>query len=461
MMDSLLIKRGREFFIKNDGSGFEPVQEGTFTATLLNVSGTYDPYNVDSELYPYVRPGVKFRLRVKDNNTGTLYDVIAGRIEDIKPVTGNVEKVRITGVDAIKELKNTKAFIPLFETIGIDDAVDTLLDGISWADGRYIQATSDAIPYWWSPGLFRNAYQELVDLADEKFGIVFISGNGYLKFYNAQNPSTGTVQLTSSEILRDMQVTFPWETVRNAIRININSLTLVQGVDVWTLQGQLWVGAGETRSFDVQLSYNGQKAACLNFDTLVTGTSYTANTQADGNGTDLTANFSLSLSPYGETANISITNNSASNGYLTKLIITGDALTQDNTYIVERTDQASINSVRRKEFNLDNRWIQNVNAAENYAEFLTDLLPTPSAYPTIFVKNDFPKQLGVELFDKVDLYFPTRGISGTYYASYIEHQWGEPNGYMFTTKYKFEPSIDFGQYWVFTTQIGVTSIFAF
>src|ERR1035437_2170529 len=77
---SIHTKRGRQFMMKADGSGFEPMMVGNMTVVLDNTDQKYNPYNTSSPLYPNVLPGRLFRLRVRNGPGGTVYNVIAGNL---------------------------------------------------------------------------------------------------------------------------------------------------------------------------------------------------------------------------------------------------------------------------------------------------------------------------------------------------------------------------------------------
>ena len=61
MLQKLKTTRGRDSLLRDDSSGFEPVPEGRLVVTVYDPSGDFDPYNLTSRLYPYVRPGAKFK----------------------------------------------------------------------------------------------------------------------------------------------------------------------------------------------------------------------------------------------------------------------------------------------------------------------------------------------------------------------------------------------------------------
>ena len=80
-MSSLFVRRGRENLINSSSTGFEDVQPGEFEAVIDNNDGEYDPDNTSSSLYPNVAPGKKFNLRVTNDATGNICNLITGKIK--------------------------------------------------------------------------------------------------------------------------------------------------------------------------------------------------------------------------------------------------------------------------------------------------------------------------------------------------------------------------------------------
>ena len=121
---SVEVERGRQFFLANQGGGFEPVAAGRMTARIVDQERKYDPYNSASPLNGLVIPGRAFRLRVKRESDGVVLDVIAGEIDDIKPDYGaSVRTVTISGIDSLRRLQNIRISSAVQVTIQYDSAI--------------------------------------------------------------------------------------------------------------------------------------------------------------------------------------------------------------------------------------------------------------------------------------------------------------------------------------------------
>jgi hypothetical protein len=90
---SISLSRGRDgqFSAGGDGSAkLQRMQTGQCTIKLDNYDRRFDPWYTSSPLYPNVQPGRGMRIRVKNGNTGSVYGVFLGKIDDIqsgKPIT--------------------------------------------------------------------------------------------------------------------------------------------------------------------------------------------------------------------------------------------------------------------------------------------------------------------------------------------------------------------------------------
>jgi hypothetical protein len=146
-MRALSLKRGREYQMCRDGSGFEPMMVGEVSITLKNVDRRFDPFNTTSELYPNVAPGKRFRLRVRYGDT--VWDVMAGRIADIRSSSENgVNSVVIVGYDGIDALGKIIGNYPLAADTFVSETIENILDAAGF-DNYVIDHIHDPLPFYW------------------------------------------------------------------------------------------------------------------------------------------------------------------------------------------------------------------------------------------------------------------------------------------------------------------------
>ena len=73
----------------------------------------------------------------------------------------------------------------------------------------------------------------------------------------------------------------------------------------------------------------------------------------------------------------------------------------------------------------------------------------------------YDDQFDVDLLDRITLSIAALSVSDDYRVGKIEHRWLNDNGQAVRTIWRTEPFVDLADFWFFTTNIGVTSNFAY
>jgi hypothetical protein len=165
------------------------------------------------------------------------------------------------------------------------------------------------------------------------------------------------------------------------------------------------------------------------------------------------------MTGYGETAKLVITNNGTAAGYITLLKVRGDALDAPDTTLVE-IDNSSGSLYGPRSFDLSLLWNQNARAVTDAANWLKSWLGSPLAYPTIQLEGRDTIQYAYELESMFTLTAAKIGINDNYRLMGIAHDWLDEGGQSVRTTFYARPS-NMQNYWQFTTQIGVSSRFAY
>lgn len=457
-MMGLKTRRGREFFLSSGGDGFEPFREGEFTAVLDNEDGRYDPYNTGSPLYGNVRPGRRVRLRVKNGNTGTLYDIMAGSIDDIVPFREDGRgRARLVVKDGWRSLYDHNVRIAVQENLEADDLIGMVLDEAEWPWDRDLGLGADAISYWWARG--GSAASEIRELVDSELGRFFIASDGKAVYRSRHADEAAVLSLTQSQLRKDIDTPQPWEFVRNTVRMPVYPRVRQATGVLWQLEDTPLVGSGRSLTVFADFLYNDESVPALGLITPVPTTDFLVNTQADGLGTDLTSQCTVTMTAFGETSLLNVANNSGLDGYITFLRIRGDALSLGNTSAAEQTDSASRTSYGPRTFTLDTPWHQDTNVANDLCTLLLDFLAEGRPFPVVQVESRPDVQFAPDLMDRVSLAIARLGIDDDFRVGMIEHEWLEPTGQAVLTTWRMEPFFEISGYWIFTTQIGVTSVF--
>lgn len=449
------IRRGRERMVESNGDGFELVRVGSAVFELDDPDDRYNPWNTSSPLYPNVRPGVDIRLRAKEGTGGTLRDVFYGRITDIRRI--GRDRVRIEAEDPMALLRDRSISIGLQSTIDVDDAIGQVLTEVGYPYATSLEDASEVISYWWTE-YKRSALEIVRDLANTGVGKVFVKADGTFCYYARQHSSTAVISYTDADLLKDVAVRLPWETIFNSIRVRCHPISVKSSGVIWTMVDRPAVGAGQSLVVWCSFMYGTTACAATDVVTPVSGTDYTMNTMQDGSGTNLTSQFTVSVEVFSTTAKLTFTNNSASTGYITLAQLRGKAIVSESEVELSYDDAASQALYGIRSLVLDNAWMQDVNSAESIMDLLEVFLITPNKVPVVQIENDVEKAFVVDLFDRVNYESDKLGIDDTYFVGGIEHSYRSGKG--FVTKLILEPVLSAQDvYWRFSTQIGIDSYF--
>ncbi len=458
-LTALTIERGRRYYIKNDGSGFEHVDVGKMDCILMNLDGRYDPYNTGSPLYPNVQPGQLTRMRVR-TPAGNIYPLLAGTVDDIQAVEGRVKQARLTAQDGVKLLQGNVS-VPVQAGIKADDGIAAILEDVAWpvSWGTDIETGADTRSFWWADG---SGVDEIAALADAELGSWWVAADGKLTFRNRYSGVAPTATLSAGNFrFGGGKVPNPWEVVRNVVRVFTYPRTEKADVELWRWAEQPLIPAGESRTVFANFTYNSQPAPAESLTTPVAGTDFTANSQQDGSGTALTATFSVAVYSFGTSGKVVITNNGGVDGYATLVKVRGNAIVVDNSSYAESQNSASINLYKRKTFKLDVPWIQDNDVARGIAEYLVAFLAVPRPYVIGKLIDQADLQFNMDIgkvytVDRSDL-----GINANYRVAWLRHKNVDRGLTMFETEVLLEPFIDLSDFWIFPATIGVSTVFGF
>jgi len=453
-------RRGREYYLYEDGAGFNRQLTGKAYITLDNSDGRFDPFNTGSAIYPNVEPGKFARVRVTEVAGSTdPYDVFAGKIADIKPVSGGQDHVRIILHDGWQWLRDQTVNVAISTGVAFDDIAPDVLSDVDWPTiwGSDIGAGVDTYGYWWADDI--SAAKALADVAEAELGYLTVMADGSLQFRSRHRADTAIQNIDQSEMLREINTLMPWESVRNIARVKVYPRVVQSSTDIWQLEDTPLIAAGATFEYWASFQYNNRPVPAINVITPTTD-DFSANSQADGGGIDYTTDFTIDApTVFGETAKVTGTNSGANSAYITLLKVRGDAVDAPNvTTLVE--DNSGTDQPRT--FTLDLIWQQDINNGVQFSLFLADFLSTVRAIPRFMLEDQPSKQFAVDLQDRVTLDIAKLGISSeNYRVGYIEHQWTGPTGQAVRTTIYTEPHITFSNfYWIFPARIGETTVFA-
>jgi hypothetical protein len=452
---ALTVERGRQYYIRADGKGFETQETGKLEGIWENSDGRYDPYNTTSPMYPNILPGRLFRLRVR-TPSGNLYPVMAGMISDIQPNSRGARQARVSGEDGVRFLRQSVS-MEVNQNYRTDQAIADILNSIGWplAWGSDLDIGVDVRPYWWADK--RSAYMEIYDLVNSELGQFFLAADGKATFRNRNAAETIAASLTGTNFLQGIDVAQPWEVVRNTVRVWVYPRVLVSATEIWRYREIPSIAAGGSLEIWADFTYNSKSVPAKTVTTPVATTDYTANSQSDGLGTNLTANISITITDFSQSAKLVITNNGGTTAYLTLMKLRGDVIDLPNATYQEAVSGAAINQT----FELDLPWIQSTMVAVGFADYLL-LYLSGRAFLRVRLTDQPETQFSVDLNSLVDIDIPDLGIYGTFRVAWLKHSWRDRSGMVVDTEWLLEPFISLsGMYWTFPATIGTTTIYGF
>lgn len=451
------VERGRNFLIRNDGKGFERFRPGKLTVKLENNDRRYDPFYSSSPLYPNVVPGKFVKFWVVDGSTGTSYDLLRGRIEDIKPVQDGDERfVTIIVKDGWRWLLDNNASIPLQEDISTDAAIDLVLDDISWPTiwGRSLGAGDDIIPFYWEDA--RSGSAAINELAESEIGFFYIAANGQAVFISRNTVLSSALTVSEDELLRDIKIPQPWEVNRNRIKVVMNSRIEQSGVTMWTLGDIPFIETGASLVLWANFTYENRPVAASSLTTPVESTDWTANTERGGTGSDLSSDFTMVITTiFSESAKITVANNGSVGGHLTLSQLRGDAV--DSPYSTSFIQDNS-GSDQPRTFVFNTRYQQESQKGANVASFLGTILNEIKEFPEISLEGRPDTQFDLDLGSRITIGIASLGISDDYRIGHITHESLTPNCQAVRTTWRTEPFNDLSSYWIHPAEMGIETV---
>lgn len=443
-MIDLNMVRGRDNYVKPNGSGLERYQPGVITAVFDNEDGRYDPYNTSSPLYPNVMPGKLADVRVRDG-TGTIRTLMRGKVSDIQTFRrSGRELAMIRVVDGLGFLKDQIVTIGLAGG-QVDSRVhDYILPAAGWPDVAWRgwpiwtgNPVTKLIQQWAIRN--QNALEAIEQLADVELGQFVHQKDGYGRLMSSQLTYRETITITEEECLRDISFPSPWEVIRNEVTVMVypRRYVIVNAV-VFELDQVIPLANGESVTLECELTY-------ANYPTIGQYLTYDVELWTDSDGTGTNLGYSIESDPNpGFSTWVTITNTSGLPGYLTHL----DIEAQNVSYVrnpssVTAVDTDSQATYGRRTLVLDTPWMADADYAQECADWLLDKLKDPQPWPVIQIEHRSDLQFQPELYSsRIKLEIPSKNIDGYYRVGKIEHQWLSENGQAVRTTFKLEPYFD-------------------
>jgi hypothetical protein len=448
---SVSITRGRDGLLSAEE--FARMKVGECRVTLDNWDRRFDPWYATSLLYPNVVPGREFQLRVLDG--ATPYNLFRGRIDDIDSVRQLSDPTAtLIAVDGWRLLSDRRATIALQTDATTDDLLDAVLDDVAWpaAWGSDLDVGSDTIPYAWVND--QAAYDAIHDMVESEMGFVYVGVDGKIYFQSRANfmLAASAFTLDQSEVAAENVVSNPWEFVKNKVSVKAFPRKLGSSTEIWRLEEVRIVQPGQAVTiWGTFRDSNYVSTIAQEVVDPADTTDYTMNTLANGTGTDLTGDFTVTPSIFAGSVKLVVTNNSAFTGYITLLKIRGKPLELLSVSASISENSSSQTTYGKRELSLELIYQQQTAVAVDFSDWLVSWLASP--LPTLVVEIvDRPSlQFGYDLGTVITFTSAYLGLNHRFRIGKIQHD-GEAPFQVWRTRWTLEPVDQVTGYW----QLGVT-----
>jgi len=277
--------------------------------------------------------GIRARIHVW--YLGVQYTVFTGKIFEIRPLPGSKRERRteITVLDWMDELASFTARLAAQSDKRADELLTTLVNAMP-ANAQPVATSFDT-----GIDTFALSFDDLGDGANglaiaagvilSELGWLYVSGEGTLVFENRQSVQSATNVGDFDETMIQLAVPGSLARVYNHVRATIypretGSSTVV----LWSRSPDVVpvVPAGTTRTFYGSYRDPNDEASPVGGTSMVTpvsSTDYVANTQADGGGSDITGDQTVTATYYGSSFALAIANANVADAYFTTLQVRG------------------------------------------------------------------------------------------------------------------------------------------
>lgn len=294
----------------------------------------------------------------------------AGSIQKIVP---NIKDDVVTAYcyDWVNVLKDKKIISTYYENLRTDQIISNLA-GLAGIDSGKMNLEEGqlSIEFAWFPE--GSIWTYINQVAEAEGGIVFFDEEGVLTFYNRIHFSTYPDPIygfSFDENIMDLGFEISKDKVKNRIEIKANPKKKLVDKIIYELEEAQSISPGDTIEVWGQYNYGVEVSVpALNVSVPELGTDILANSQADGLGTNRTANIQItSYSIFQESIKVNIKNNFGSTVYITKFNVTGDPIVTKSRIEVVAEDANSQSLYDTQILAIENNLMDNDGYAETLA----------------------------------------------------------------------------------------------
>jgi len=421
-------ERGRDFPSQLTGKSIA----GKLIAVLNNESGDYSPFKSDGDLYGNLLPGRRVQLIAAYNQQFTYTfpftfmnsPLWTGYVESIRPtvVVGNVKTATLSAIGPLGLIAERDTRVSLLSSKRTDELVSEILEDAGWdTDDLDLEEGQTTVTKYFSAS--GSALKALREVEDTESGFIYEKHDGKIKFENRSfrmtNDRSRTSQLTFSDA-SDTVYAYeaivqedPLPSIFNVFEATVVTYSTASIATLWTLSetgsSSPSLASGTANTYYAQFppmvdgilaSEIAGQVTVNEWTTPVANTDYTVNAAADGTGTNLTSSVAISVSKSSNQMKIELTNNSATDGFITLLKARGTTLTTSDPTLVIAEDATSQTSFLKRTYRSRSKWLPTSAEAQNWVDYSLSIFKDP--LPRLALSFTANKS-GAELFAALDL----------------------------------------------------------
>ena len=356
-----------------------------------------------------------------------------GDLHSIDPQP-NHQECGIRAYDEMRRLEDVTLY--MYATASLPQTSDEMLSDMlryagASAEHRLLDTGIELVPRLWSPSLWGvRAADEIQSLQDEEDGFIYVDGHGFWRLENRGHRDGGP-HGTARAVLRSRGdgadayfSALEWsdgvDNIENKLFMRIRDATNHGHRTAWTLGETPHFDAGETREFLAESKdfdvVGGQLTPQANTD-------YTANTEADGDGADITAQLSVTYPAtrlYNGKGTLIRVRFGSTAGYLTRLAMrTANALTYNAPLLLTAESTRSQGDYGQRVRSIDARWTREVQRAQATLDRRLARRSSPRATLRVTLPNGSDANtlamLQLRLSDRVALRYEDMGVDGAFF----------------------------------------------
>jgi len=397
---------------------------GSCEMRLRNADGKYSPTNSGSALFGNLLPGrpVQIRATFAAGSVEAQF-LFRGKIERIIPHPHHTEQYAyIQCLDGFDFLNRAEANTALFTATKTGQLVTEILDDVGWSSTlRAIDTGQDTVPLaqWHQV----SALSGLQEIEASEIGFIYVNESGELAFedrhHRLKSPHTASLASfdnTMSEIRYELSS----RNIFNEVRATVTEVTLGATAVLWTLQDTPSIAAGASKTI-----WSAFTNFATNLITPAATTDYTANSAADGSGTNLTSSISIVYSALAQASKYVITNSAAVPAFLTLLQQRGDMYTAGDQSTAKADDATSQTNYSLRRRSLNGKYLNDIDQAQDYCNFILTRYKEPQAEPTMTLNNRsdavLTQILTRQVSDRITVDNNLLGLDGDFYINRMQH----------------------------------------